>query len=282
MSSFSYKGILSILVSVFLVSGIMYASSTIISVQTQSIAQGDVIANGWFQEVNDSVLSQRTGINTLSWQIQTLSWQINGSIGSQWSNYPNNTSPTGIYYPVGNVGIGTLPENTVKLKISGNTITNGSIEFRNSAWLSGGAWFGLENWMDGKTRTHIWGFSDTDGIRRVWIYADQTYISGNMWIWIYNPSVKLDVNWAIKWTQLCIGNDCKASWDTSRIIENILVTVNDVNNGGGSPCSNSYNTPSWTLSCASRVCRQRGYVSGYAIEWDASSLGWAVWLTCMK
>jgi len=63
MSSFSYKGILSILVSVFLVSGIIYASSTIISVQTQSIAQGDVIANGWFQEVNDSIVSIR---NTLT------------------------------------------------------------------------------------------------------------------------------------------------------------------------------------------------------------------------
>jgi|GEM_PF-1685983 len=57
MSSFSYKGILSILVSVFLVSGILYASSTIISVQTQSIAQGDVIANGWFQEVNDKLVN---------------------------------------------------------------------------------------------------------------------------------------------------------------------------------------------------------------------------------
>jgi len=44
-------------ISILLVSGIMYASSTIISVQTQSIAQGGVIANGWFQEVNDKLVN---------------------------------------------------------------------------------------------------------------------------------------------------------------------------------------------------------------------------------
>ncbi len=206
-------------VSVFLFSGIVYAANTIISVQPQSIANGDTIAVWWYQDINDTTLVSKntlpvlTGvINTLSGRVSTLESSLWWNISNQWSNYPNNTLPTGIYYPIGNVGIWTLPETSVKLKIDWVTVTNSNIEFTNSAWLRKDAWFGLENWMDGKTRTHIWGFIDTDGIRRVWLYADQTYISGNMWIWTYNPADKLHIQFNSSSAWIVMTNLANSVW----------------------------------------------------------------------
>jgi len=159
MSSFSYKGILSILVSVFLVSGILYASSTIISVQTQSIAQGDVIANGWFQEVNDKL------VNIFS---------SGGNVGIGTNN------PTYKFQTTWNIAakISTNDSNSITI---GNSTRNWNLY--NLGWVDGSSpnAFLIENCP------LPWGCT-----RALTITKDN-----NVWIGVTNPSVKFQVSWGI-------------------------------------------------------------------------------------
>jgi len=208
MSSFFHKWILSILVSVFLLSSIVYAANTIIYVQPQSIWNGDTIAVWWYQDVNDSVFSQRNTIatitgtlNTLSWQVSSMSWQLNGSVSSQWSNYPNNTTPTGIYYPIGNVGIWVMPIFWYKLVVNGDIATKISTNESTAITI----WNSTRNW-------NLYNLSWTDSsspnafliencplpwwcTRALTITKDN-----NIWIWITTPWAKLDINGQVKIT----------------------------------------------------------------------------------
>lgn len=159
MSSFFHKGILSILVSILIVSGVLYASPPappdwkpawwLFSVYFKNIIGGNLWTGTcppwqvivWFntwtswnlygvpicQTVawNTTALSWAIqtlswSLSSLSWTVDTLSWRISSLLPTQWSNYPNNTSPTGIYYPVGNVGIGVMPWINTSLKINGD------------------------------------------------------------------------------------------------------------------------------------------------------------------
>jgi hypothetical protein len=103
MSSFTYKGIISIFLSTLIVSGIVYGSSTIIRIQSQSIAQWDTIANTWFQDVNDSILSQRIDISTISGTVSNhkvlLDWFYR--LGSYvWINTALPTSPLSVFWRI--------------------------------------------------------------------------------------------------------------------------------------------------------------------------------------
>ena len=153
MSSFFHKWILSILVWVFLISGIVYAANTITSLSwgaTNGISQWDMIAPSWYQEVNNTALMAKNTIpvitgslqtlsgnlSTLSGSVSTLSGRLSNTNFSQWSNYPNNTTPTGIYYPIGNVGIWAMPTDmTTKLTIAWNTDIQWSIKLWNNSNL---------------------------------------------------------------------------------------------------------------------------------------------------
>jgi len=184
MSSFSYKGILSILVSVFLVSGILYASSTIISVQTQSIAQGDVIANGWFQEVNDSIVSIR---NTLTSNTGNLWWK-------SWND---------IYYTGGNVGIGTRNPNSIL------DITKDWHRYIKLSWQSW--WSAFVWWNDDSASASLYWWSwwySSISLSNWWVviwtvrkdlntssHVNNFFVSsdGNVGIWITSPNAKLHI-----------------------------------------------------------------------------------------
>jgi len=213
MSSFSYKGILSILVSVFLVSGIMYASSTIISVQTQSIAQGDVIANGWFQEVNDSIVSIR---NTLTSNTGNLWWK-------SWND---------IYYTGGNVGIGTGSPNS-PLYVSWWNFNTGSVDIvlENRA-----AWW--HTWALESIAQYPWFISWSLAIwdRTTSINHFVIAWNGNVGIGINTPTSKLDVNGdtTVRWKLFGAVKD-SATWNGLRVCSGVSDAIWQ-QYGNGNPC----------------------------------------------
>jgi hypothetical protein len=259
-----YRIVLISFVSVFLLSSIVYAANTIISVQPQSIWNGDTIAVWWYQDVNDSVFSQRNTIatitgtlNTLSWQVSSMSWQLNGSVSSQWSNYPNNTVPTGIYYPIGNVGIWVMPTDVnTKLKVSGVIETS--------------SWAGTTGWIkfpDGTLQTTAYsGSTGGDGTPVGTISAFFTSSCPTGWVTADGTNGTPDLRWEfIRWLDNGRGVDSGrslGSWQKASHIRNFTDTdawggwtpsvyfsaTNADINLGYEPASNTSNTNDYQFS----------------------------------
>ena len=115
----------------------------------------------------------------------------------------------------GNVGIGTKAETT--LDVAGG-IKATSIDVRERAQAQSLAfinekgeeyqhnWIGMANNIDGDTKwLHIGGITDgadNNKQRRIALYANTTYIDGNVGIWTKQPKARLDVNGDIKATNI--------------------------------------------------------------------------------
>ena len=97
----------------------------------------------------------------------------------------------------GKVGIGTkAPQATLDVK--GGALAQ-SLSFTDgNGNLYADNWIGMANNIEGATKwLHIGGITDGDGEnrqRRIALYANTTYIDGNVGIWTKDPKAKLDVN----------------------------------------------------------------------------------------
>jgi hypothetical protein len=122
-----------------------------------------------------------------------------GNVGYHFS--PNNQLGLEITTP-GNVGIGTMkPE--AKLDVRGKTLVQ-SLSFTDGSGTSyADNWVGMaDNVLDDKTKwLHIGGITD-QGKRRIALYANTTYIDGDVGIWTKKPEARLHVNGDIKATNI--------------------------------------------------------------------------------
>lgn len=113
MKKFSMKVTISTLVTTLIVSGIIYAAN-ISTVTTQSIVQGDIMEPGWFQMVNDKILSmpaaQKGSVlyakslnfnSSQSWN-DTMNAYISGNSGTSWASITQQKclTPNSTHLPV--------------------------------------------------------------------------------------------------------------------------------------------------------------------------------------
>jgi hypothetical protein len=125
-------------------------------------------------------------------------------VARAWTN-PTSNPPSGggaLYYYNGNVGIGTTAPGA-KLDVRGSQIIGGGyLQFTDSAGsIYTDNWIGMANNVEGtKKWLHIGGITDAggDNLRRVGLWGDKIYMSGNVGIGTTGPDSKLHVaggNW---------------------------------------------------------------------------------------
>jgi hypothetical protein len=98
--------------------------------------------------------------------------------------------------PGGNVGIGTPSGRAPgsKLEVQGELRTTGPLVFVDSNGIPYPSnWIGMANNIEGKKWLHIGGITD-DGVRRLTLWADRTYIQGNLGIGTPAPTHRFHVS----------------------------------------------------------------------------------------
>jgi len=242
-SSFSHKTIATLLWTVVLAQSVFGA--TVTAVQTQSIAQNDVIANTWFQQANDrlvpfSVSSGNVGIGI--------------------------ASPTDKIHVVGNALYET-GDRGFKVKWSYNTsvIVN--------AWASSNPDLLLQ--QNGTDKFIVWYDQSTQSLRLLsWLTGNvalfhinapsNSFVVWNSWnvgIGTISPWAKLEVAWQVKitwgspWAGKVLTSDANglASWQTA--------------SGGSSnqvcPGSGSSNTCYWVQAMFANTSGYQNAAFGY-------------------
>jgi hypothetical protein len=131
-----------------------------------------------------------------------LRFDANSAAGGDFSSFVTPLTMT----PGGNVGIGTPSGRAPgsKLEVQGELRTTGPLVFVDSNGIPYPSnWIGMANNIEGKKWLHIGGITD-DGVRRLTLSADRTYIQGNLGIGTTTPGAgaKLtvaggDITWGI-------------------------------------------------------------------------------------
>jgi hypothetical protein len=102
-----------------------------------------------------------------------------------------------VFPTTGNVGIGTRSPQT-RLDVRGELRT-GPLAFTDGSGVPYPSnWIGMANNIDGATKwLHIGGITDA-GARRLTLWADRTFIQGNVGIGTTNPQTRLDVRGGLR------------------------------------------------------------------------------------
>jgi ABC-type uncharacterized transport system ATPase subunit len=136
--------------------------------------------------------SDNLGNHTLGQNLITGSNWISGDGGAEGIRIDSS----------GNVGVGTTTP-LGKLHVAGTTVQEGNTSFAYSGTV-GTAWIGATSNVWGQPYLHIGG-ETSGGVRRLGLFADQTYFSGNVGIGTTSPSAHLEVSSATGSPVLKVG-----------------------------------------------------------------------------
>lgn len=132
----------------------------------------------------------------------------------------------------------------------------------------------------GQGQHGVYGVSTANG--GYGVYGTTTISNG--WAGVFNSAAStggVSIDNITHNANLCLNGVCTTSLSGSKKPTVIIVTNNDVNNGGGYPCMTSNaNLTLWMLNCGSRACKQRGYTSGFVDEFVGTALNGVAELAC--